>query len=48
MAIETSTLGPVSSRLDDIIADEERVFVDRQPDSRALRERALRCRWPAA
>ena len=42
MAIETSTLGPVSSRLDDIISDEERAFVDRQPTSRALRERALR------
>lgn len=42
MAIETSTLGPVSSRLDDIISDEERAFVDRQPTSRALRERAVR------
>ena len=42
MAIETTTLGPVSSRLDDIIAEEERVFIDRQPVSRDLRDRALR------
>jgi glutamate-1-semialdehyde 2,1-aminomutase len=42
MATETSTLRQVSSRLDGIIVDEERTFVERQPNSRAFRERALR------
>ena len=41
MALETSTAGQVGSTLDEVIAAEERAFVERQPNSRALRERAL-------
>ena len=41
MALETSTAGQVGSTLDEVIAAEERCFVERQPKSRALRERAL-------
>ena len=40
MAPETSTARQVGSTLDDLIASEERVFVERQPNSRALLERA--------
>ena len=42
MALETSTAGQIGSTLDDLIAAEERAFVERQPNSRALRERAQR------
>ena len=42
MALETSTTGQIGSTLDDLIAAEERAFVERQPNSRALRERAQR------
>ena len=40
MVVETSAVEDVSSRLDGIIAIEERAFVERQPRSRAMRERA--------
>ncbi len=40
MASETSTAEQVGSTLDDLIASEERAFVERQPNSRALLERA--------
>ena len=40
MVVETSAVEDVSSRLDGIIAGEERAFVERQPRSRAMRERA--------
>jgi len=40
MVVEASAVKDVSSRLDGIIADEERAFVTRQPHSRQLRERA--------
>ena len=42
MVVESSTVEDVTSRLDGIIADEERAFVERQPQSRALRARANR------
>jgi glutamate-1-semialdehyde 2,1-aminomutase len=40
VASETSTVEQVGSTLDDLIASEERAFVERQPNSRALLERA--------
>jgi len=40
VALETSPAGQVGSTLDEVIAAEERAFVERQPNSRALRERA--------
>jgi glutamate-1-semialdehyde 2,1-aminomutase len=40
MVVEPSTVEDVSSRLDGMIAEEERAFVERQPRSAAMRERA--------
>ncbi len=40
MVVEPSTVEDVSSRLDGMIAEEERAFVERQPRSAALRQRA--------
>jgi glutamate-1-semialdehyde 2,1-aminomutase len=41
MAAESMTVGAPSSLLDDLIASEERRFVERQPRSAQLRQRAL-------
>jgi glutamate-1-semialdehyde 2,1-aminomutase len=40
MVVETPTVEDVSSRLDEIIVREEEAFVERQPRSREMRERA--------
>jgi glutamate-1-semialdehyde 2,1-aminomutase len=42
VASETSTARQVGSTLDEVIASEERIFVERQPNSRSLFERARR------
>ena len=47
MAIETSTLGPVSSRLDDIISEEERASSTASPP-RGTSGSAPSASWPAA